>query len=65
MLDHTAVDRLSNEISEVTVDTAEHTVQFTREFSDTQELSVKLQILYPSTEEDTFSGYSGMEDRSH
>lgn len=51
---YTAVDRLSNEISEVTVDTAEHTVQFTCEFSDTQELSVKLQILYPSTEEDTF-----------
>lgn len=51
---YTAVDRLSNEISGVTVDTAEHTVQFTCEFSDTQELSVKLQILYPSTEEDTF-----------
>lgn len=51
---YTAVDRLSKEISEVTVDTAEHTVQFTCEFSDTQELSVKLQILYPSTEEDTF-----------
>lgn len=51
---YTAVDRLSNEISEVTVDTAEHTVQFTCEFSDTQELSVKLQILCPSTEEDTF-----------
>ena len=51
---YTAVDRLSNEISEGTVDTAEHTVQFTCEFSDTQELSVKLQILYPSTEEDTF-----------
>lgn len=51
---YTAVDRLSNEISEVTVDAAEHTVQFTCEFSDTQELSVKLQILYPSTEEDTF-----------
>ena len=51
---YTAVDRLTNEISGVTVDTAEHTVQFTCEFSDTQELSVKLQILYPSTEEDTF-----------
>ena len=51
---YTAVDRLSNEISEVTVDTAEHTVQFTCEFSGTQELSVKLQILYPSTEENTF-----------
>ena len=51
---YTAVDRLTNEISGVTVDTAEHTVQFTCEFSDTQELSVKLQILCPSTEEDTF-----------
>lgn len=51
---YTAVDKLTNEISGVTVDTAEHTVQFTCEFSDTQELSVKLQILCPSTEEDTF-----------
>ena len=51
---YTAVDRLSNEISGITVDAEEHTVQFFCEFSDTQELSVKLQILYPSTKEDTF-----------
>ena len=51
---YTAADRLSSEISGVTVDTAEHTIQFSCEFSDTQELSVKLQILYPSTDEDTF-----------
>ena len=42
---YTAVDRLSNEISEVTVDTAEHTVQFTCEFSDTCLLNFRSCIL--------------------
>ena len=51
---YAAVNRLSDEISGLTVDASEHIIQFSCEFSDTQTLSVRLQILYPSTGNDSF-----------
>lgn len=51
---YTATQKLSSEISGLTVNTTEHTVQFICKFSDTQNLSVKLHLLYPTTEKDTF-----------